>query len=61
MRYSSRKFILAMLSLASASALVWFGRISDGVYSSVVIAAVGAYLAANVGQKAVEGREKDAA
>lgn len=61
MRYSSRKFILATLSLLAASVLVWFGRISDGVFSSVVIASVGAYLAANVGQKAVEGRGKDAA
>jgi hypothetical protein len=61
MRYSSRKFILATLSLLAASVLVWYGRISDGVFSSVVIAAVGAYMAANVGQKAVEGRGKDAA
>lgn len=61
MRYSSRKFILATLSLLAASVLVWFGRIGDGVFSSVVIASVGAYLVANVGQKAVEGREKDAA
>lgn len=52
-RYASRKFILACASLASATALVWLGHISDGVYSAVVIATVGAYLAANVSQKAV--------
>lgn len=52
-RYASRKFLLAFASLVSATSLVWMGHISDGVYSAVVIATVGAYLAANVGQKAV--------
>ncbi len=47
-RLTSRKFILAALSLIAASVLVWFGRISDGVYATVVVATVGAYLAANV-------------
>ena len=52
-RFASRKFILAVLSLVSSSALVWFGRIDGGVYSAVVIASVGAYIAGNVAQKAV--------
>ena len=56
-RYASRKFILTCASLISASLLVWSGHISDGVYSAVIIATVGAYLAANVGQKAVEDRQ----
>lgn len=51
-RYASRKFILAMLTLLSASLLVYFGKIDGGVYATVVVAAVGAYLAANVTQKA---------
>ena len=51
-RYASRKFLLALLSLASATGLVWSGRIADGVYSAVVIATVGAYIAGNVAQKA---------
>ena len=51
-RFKSRKFILALLSLASATALCYTGHIADGVYSAVVIATVGAYLAANVTQKA---------
>ena len=46
-RHASRKFILAVLALASSSALVWFGRIDGGVYSAVVIASVGAYMTAN--------------
>lgn len=55
-RYASRKFLLACASLVSATALVWSGHISDGVYSAVVIATVGAYLVANVGQKAVQSK-----
>lgn len=51
-KFTSRKFILAVLTLASATWLCWAGLIADGVYSAVVIATVGAYLAANVTQKA---------
>lgn len=48
-----RKFVAALLSCASATALCWFGHVGDGVYSSVMIATMGAYMAANVSQKAV--------
>lgn len=48
----SRKFILALLSLISATALCITGHIADGVYSAVIIATVGAYMTANVAQKA---------
>lgn len=51
-RFKSRKFILALLSLASATGLCFAGYIADGVYSAVVIATVGAYMTANVTQKA---------
>ncbi len=53
-RYRSRKFILVAAALASATALVWFGKIDGGVYSAVVIATVGAYIAGNVAQKATQ-------
>jgi hypothetical protein len=52
-RYTSRKFILALLTLISASALVALRLIDGGVYSAVVVASVGAYIAGNVAQKAV--------
>lgn len=55
-RLSSRKFILSVLSLISATGLCWSGHIADGVYSAVVIATVGAYLAANVTQKVNTGQ-----
>ena len=51
-RYASRKFVVAMAAIASASWLVYAGHIADGVYSAVVIAAVTGYMAANVTQKA---------
>lgn len=53
-RFLSRKFLLAFFSLSSATMLVYNSNISDGVYSSVVIATVGAYLTSNVFQKKIE-------
>ena len=35
-RYASRKFVVAMSAIASASWLVYSGHIADGVYSAVV-------------------------
>lgn len=53
-RLASRKFLLAVLTVLSASWLVYTGHIADGVYSAVVIAAVGGYLTANVTQRATQ-------
>jgi hypothetical protein len=50
---TSRKFIVAILAMLSATALCALGHIHEGVYSTVMVATVGAYLAANVAQKAV--------
>jgi hypothetical protein len=47
-----RKFTIAAVSILSASLLVAFGLIGDGVYSTVMLATVGGYLTANVAQKA---------
>lgn len=46
-----RKFVLAVLSLASATTLVWAGHIADGIYSAVMAVTVGAYISGNVIQK----------
>ena len=48
----SRKFLLSLLTLVSNHYLVSRGYIADGVYSAVMIATVGAYIAGNVVQKA---------
>lgn len=53
-QFQSRKFILALLALASSTFLVYTSSISDGVYSSIVIATVGAYITGNVMQKKIE-------
>ena len=57
-RFYSRKFLLSVGVVASATWLVPAGHIADGVYSAVVIAALGAYQLVNVAQKKIE---KDAA
>lgn len=54
LRYvGGRKFSLSVLSLLSASLLVWFGKIDAGIYSAVVIT-VGSYITGNVFEKKVE-------
>ena len=50
--FKSRKFVLALTSVISATGLVYTGHIADGVYSAVVISVVGGYLTANVVQNA---------
>jgi hypothetical protein len=49
----NRKLIVAMTAILSASTLVGMRLIADGVYATVVVAAVGGYLTANVAQKGV--------
>lgn len=57
-KFKSRKFVLALTSVISATGLVYTGHIADGVYSAVVISVVGGYLAANVTQKATTKETK---
>lgn len=49
----SRKFIIAALAILSATILVAFGAIADGVYATVVVASITAYQSANVIQKKI--------
>ena len=56
--FLSRKFLVVLGVLVGNAALVWYGRIADGVYSAVVISVVAAYLAANVTQKATAKPEE---
>jgi hypothetical protein len=50
-KFKSRKFIVALLSIMSCTGLMYMSKISDGVYSTIMVATIGAYLAANVLQK----------
>ena len=46
-----RRFLLTVAAQVSANTLVWFGKISDDVYSVVVLATVAAYITGNVVQR----------
>lgn len=46
-----RRFLLTVAAQVSANVLVWADKISDNVYSVVVLATVGAYIAGNTVQK----------
>ncbi len=46
-----RKFLISLASIASATAMVATGYISDSIYSTVMLAAIGIFAVANVSQK----------
>lgn len=50
-KFLSRKFILSLLSLMSATYLIVGGYIQEGVYSAIVLGTVAAYITGNVAQK----------
>lgn len=47
-----RKFFIAVLTILCTTGLMWDKKIADGIYSTVMIATIGAYIAGNVTQKA---------
>lgn len=49
----NRKLAVALLAMLSVSVLVGMRLIADGVYATVMVAAIGGYLTANVVQKGV--------
>lgn len=59
MRYGSRKFILSLLTLASADAMLFLGSITPSVWGGVVGSVLALYVAGNVGQKAAVGNSRD--
>jgi hypothetical protein len=50
-RFGGRRFMLTVATQVSVTALVWFGKISDDVFSVLVLGTVGAYIAGNTVQK----------
>lgn len=53
MRYGSRKFILAFVTLIVSTGLLYLGSIDAEVWKAVVLGTVGVYIVGNVAQKAV--------
>lgn len=52
-KIGGRKFFAIVLVIVLASLLVWFSKISDGVYSTILLALVPLFFGANVSQKAL--------
>jgi len=46
-----RRFLLTLGCGITTAILCWFGKIDGGVYATVIIATVGAYIAGNTIQK----------
>lgn len=46
-----RKFLLTLGCGAACSVLVWFAKISDEVFATIILGTVGAYIGGNVWQK----------
>lgn len=45
-----RKFFLTVGCGVACTVLVWFAKISDGVFASIILGTVGAYIYGNVKQ-----------
>jgi hypothetical protein len=54
-----RRFLLTLGCGAACTVLVWFAKISDAVFATVVVSTVGAYIAGNVTQKIKAPQEGD--
>lgn len=50
-----RRFLLTVGCGLATTILVWYSKISDEVYATVIIATVGAYIAGNTVQKVKGG------
>lgn len=59
-RVGGRKFIVAASTGLATCVLVWFGKIADGIFATVILGTVGAFIVGNVTQKIKEGaRNRD--
>lgn len=57
--FGGRRFIMSMGAGISSTVLVWFSKISDQVFATIVIACVAAYITGNTAQKNTEARRHD--
>lgn len=49
-----RKFLITLLSQILGFLLMWYTKIDPGVYATITVATVGAYIAGNVIQKNIK-------
>jgi len=52
--FASRKFLLSLATLLAATVMLYLDKLTGLLWRDVVIAVCGAYLAANVTQKATQ-------
>lgn len=50
-RFGGRKFLFAMSTLMACSILVWFDKVTDSIFSTVMLATIAIFTAGNVYQK----------
>jgi len=53
-----RKFVVTATTGFATCILVWFGKIADGIFATVILGTVGAYIVGNVAQK-IKGNGKE--
>jgi hypothetical protein len=58
-KYGSRKFLLALLTIVSSTAMLVLGLLPASVYAQLVGAALALYMVGNVGQKTWAGDNAD--
>lgn len=59
-KWGGRRFLMCMGCGVSCTALVWFGKIGDGVFENIILGTVGFYIAGNTFQKWKASRDADA-
>ena len=59
MKYNSRKFLLCLLTILLASALLYVGSLTATIWGAAVGTALTVYCAANVAQKGVLNDKED--
>jgi len=55
-----RRYVMAMGCGIACTALVWFGKISDGIFATIVLGTVGAYITGNLAQRAMDKSKPEA-
>lgn len=52
--YKGRKVVLCLLAILLATLALWFGKIGEKAFESIVCFVIGAYVLGNVGQKGLD-------